>query len=336
MTARLQRLRGFAKRRPFSASILIFLVLLTCALGGYSLYVGAPPVVYRDGLFYMTMRQDAPWLPRAVRIALNDPTPTAEAGEISWRRLAPGFEIGDMPVLHDGEEVDHLYLTRIDPRLYRFELHIDADNDLNAWMRDLQPAAVINASYYNSAMGAATPVRMGGAFAGPTEYDSQHGAFVSSDAMTQFVDLANGGDWHASMRDADTAFVSYPTLLTAEGENRAPESRWLASRSFIAQDADGLIILGSAPEGYFSLHRLGEFLRTAPLNLRYVLNLDGGPVACHGVAQGDTVRRIYGHVELQSDGPREPLRILPASRDIHALMPIVLAVFPRTDVAEDE
>ncbi|MCX7357901.1 MAG: phosphodiester glycosidase family protein [Alphaproteobacteria bacterium] len=332
MTARLQRLGAFAKRRPFSASVLTVVVLLAGVLGGYSLYVGAPPVIYRDGLFYMTMRQDAPWLPRAVRIALNDPNPTAEAGEVTWRRLAPGFEIGDVPVLHNGEEVDHLYLTRIDPRLYRFELRIDADNDLNAWMRDAQPAAVINASYYNAAMGAATPVRIDGAFAGPTEYDSQHGAFVSSDALTQFVDLANGGDWHAAMRDSDTAFVSYPTLVSASGENRAPESRWLASRSFIAQDADGLIILGSAPEGYFSLHRLGEFLRTAPLSLRYVLNLDGGPVACHGVAQGDTVRRIYGHIELQSDGEHQPLRVLPASRKIHALMPIVLAVFPRTDV----
>lgn len=334
MTARLQQLRGFAKRRPFGASVLGIVVLLICALGSYSLYVGAPPVIYREGLFYLTMRQDAPWLPRAVRVALNDPMPTAEAGEVTWRRLAPGFEIGDMPVLHDGEEVDHLYLTRIDPRFYRFELRIDADNDLNAWMREAQPAAVINASYYNAAMGPATPVRIDGAFAGPADYDSQHGAFVSSDALTQIVDLANGGDWRAAMGDAQTALVSYPTLLSADGENRAPESRWLASRSFIAQDADGFIILGSAPEGYFSLHRLGEFLRTAPLNLHYELNLDGGPVACHGVAQGDTIRRIYGHVELQSDGENQPLRVLPASRKIQALMPIVLAVFPRTDVAE--
>lgn len=329
MTARLQRLRGFAKRRPFTATTLGFVLLLAVVLGAYFAYVGAPPVIYRDGLVYLTMRQDAPWLPRAVRIALNDPNPTAEAGELTWRRLAPGFEIGSMPVLHNGVEVDHLYLTRIDPRLYRFELRIDADNDLNAWMRDVHPAAVINASYYNAAMGAATPVRIDGAFAGPSEYDSQHGAFISSDALTQIVDLANGGDWRAAMADAQTAMVSYPMLLTPEGENRAPESRWLASRSFVAQDADGLIILGSAPEGYFSLHRLGEFLRTAPLNLRYVLNLDGGPVACHGVAQGDTIRRIYGHVELQSDGPNQPLRVLPASRDIHALMPIVLIALPR-------
>ena len=336
MTARFEQLRGFAKRRPLISSLLGLAVVFVVALGSYVAYVGAPPVIYRDGLFYLTMRQDAPWLPRSVRIALNDPTPTAEAGEVSWRRLAPGLEIGELPVLHDGEEVDRLYLTRIDPRFYRFELRIDADNDLNAWMRDVRPVAVINASYYDSAMGPATPVRIDGEFAGPASYGSQHGAFVSSDALTQIVDLANGGDWRAAMADAQTAMVSYPTLLSATGENRAPESRWLASRSFVAQDADGLIILGSAPEGYFSLYRLGEFLRTAPLNLRYVLNLDGGPVACHGVAEGGVMRFIYGHVELQSDGEHQPLRVLPASRDIHALMPIVLAVFARTDVAEIE
>lgn len=336
MTARLQQLRGFAERRPLISSVLGLVLVFVVTLGAYAAYVGAPPVVHRDGLFYFTMRQDAPWLPRAVRVALNDPTPDAQAGEIEWRRLAAGFEIGELPVLHDGQEIDRLYLTRVDPRLYRFEQRVDTDNDLNAWMRDIRPAAVINASYYNDAMGPATPVRIDGAFAGPDTYESQHGAFVSSQALTQIVDLANGGDWRAAISDAQTAMVSYPLLLSADGENRAPESRWLASRSFIAQDADGLIILGSAPEGFFSLYRLGEFLRTAPLNLRYVLNLDGGPVACHGVSEGGVTRLIYGHVELQSDGERQPLRVLPASRDIHALMPIVLAVFPRTEGVEAE
>jgi hypothetical protein len=137
------------------------------------------------------------------------------------------------------------------------------------------------------------------------------------------------------MAGAQTAFVSYPLLLDPNGGNRAPESRWLASRSFVAEDADRMIILGSAPEGFFSLHRLGDFLRQSPLRLRYVLNLDGGPVACQGVSAGGVTRLTYGHIELQSDGEGEPLRVLPPSRDIHALMPIVLAVFARTDPVTD-
>ncbi len=63
-----------------------------------------------------------------------------------------------------------------------------------------------------------------------------------------------------------------------------------------------MIILGSAPEGFFSLYRLGEFLKQTPLSLRYVLNLDGGPVACQGVSAGGVSRLVYGRVELQGDG----------------------------------
>jgi hypothetical protein len=70
--------------------------------------------------------------------------------------------------------------------------------------------------------------------------------------------------------------------------------------------------------------------------LKYVLNLDGGPVACHGVSAGGVSRLVYGHVELQSDGENQPLRVLPGSRDIHALMPIVLAVFPREEAVNTQ
>lgn len=316
------------RRRPKWTA---FIALLATALIGtllYSAYVGAPPIIYRDGLFYISMRQDAPWLPRSVRLALATPTPRAEPGDLTWQRLAPGLEIGEMPVLVGREEVERLFLTRIDPALYEFRLRVESNKDLAAWMRDLRPVAVINGSYYNAALGPATPVVIDGVPSGPTDYDASHGAFVSSTQRTAFVDLSSL-DWRELNADAETMMVSYPTLLDANGANRAPESRWLASRSFLAEDVDGLVILGSAPEGFFSLYRLGDFLKRTPVQLRYVLNLDGGPVACHGVSAGGVTRLVYGQVELQSDTENGPLRVLPASREIHALMPIVLAVFPR-------
>ena len=319
---------AFARRRPIAAPFLALVALLLFGGGLYAMYVGASPVIYRDGLFYFSMREDAPWLPRSVRVALNEPNLDAQAGEVTWRRLDEGLEIGQVPVLVDGEEVDRVYLTRIDPRLYEFRLRVDPDNDLDAWMRELQPVAVINGSYYDAQFGPATPVRIDGQLAGPSEYDATHGAFVWSEDAARIVDLANVS-WRDVIEGWETAMVSYPTLVDATGQNRAPQSRWLASRSFVAEDQDGMILLGSAPEGFFSLYRLGEFLRLAPLRLRYVLNLDGGPVACHGVSAGGVTRLLYGHVELQSDGEGAPLRVLPASRNIHALMPIVLAVFPR-------
>jgi len=249
-------------------------------------------------------------------------------GQLTWQSLAPGLEIGELPVLVGPEEVDRLYLTRIDPALFKFQLRVDPKKNLDDWMRDLQPAALINGSYYDAGFGPATPVVIDGAQGGPTVYDGSHGAFVSSALSTKLVDLSVT-DWRELGVGADTMLVSYPTLLDTTGANRALESRWLASRSFLAEDMEGKIILGSAPEGFFSLYRLGEFLKRTPLELRYVLNLDGGPVACHGVSAGGETRLVYGHVELQSDSSDGPLRVLPASRRIHAVMPIVLAVLPR-------
>lgn len=324
----IRKIAAWVRRRPKRSVVAAFVAAPIVGILLYSAYVGAPPVVHRGGVFYLSMRQDAPWLPRSVRLALATPSPRAEPGELKWRDLAPGLEIGELPVLSGKEEVDRIYLTRIDPALYEFRLRVEPDKDLNAWMRDLRPVAVINGSYYDDKFGPATPVVIDSKHFGPAQYQAAHGAFVSSAQHTALVDLSNKS-WRGLEAGAGTMLVSYPTLLDANGANRAEPSRWLASRSFLAEDSDGFILLGSAPEGFFSLYRLGEFLKKAPLRLRYVLNLDGGPVACHGVSVGGVSRLVYGHVELQGDSPQGPLRVLPASRDVHSLMPIVLAVFPR-------
>jgi hypothetical protein len=323
------KIAAWVRRRPRRSAFAAALVALVTAIFAYSEYVGAPAVIYRGGLFYFSMRPDAPWLSRSIRLALEDQVPEAQPGELTWRQLAPGIETGDLPVLVGHEEIDRLYFTRIDPSLYKFELRVNPRNGLDDWMRELQPVALINGSYYSAEYGPATPVIIDGTASGPTDYQATHGAFISTQESASLIDLSNT-DWHSIGSDAETMFVSYPTLLDESGSNRASPSRWLASRSFIAQDAEGFIILGSAPEGFFSLYRLGEFLKRVPINWRYVLNLDGGPVACHGVSVAGVSRRIYGHVELQSDGVNAPLRVLPTSRTIHAVMPIVIAVFPRS------
>lgn len=321
--------RALIARRPRLASILALLTTLAAATIVYSVHVGAPPVVYRDGLFYFSVRPDSSMLPRPVRLALLDEVPEVHAGEATWRELQEGLEIGEIPVLAGNEEVDRLYLTRIDPARYTFRQHVNADNDLDDWLAELQPVAVINGSYYSPDFGPATPVIIDGTPAGPSQYDATHAAFVSGPQGAAIFDLS-ASDWRALGGAAETMFVSYPTLLDHEGANRAPESDWLASRSFIGEDTDGNIILGSAPEGFFSLYRLGEFLRQTPVEWRYVLNLDGGPVACHAVAAGGEQRKVYGKVEIQSDAPGAPLRVLPSSQYIPSAMPIVIAVYPRT------
>ena len=87
--------------------------------------------------------------------------------------------------------------------------------------------------------------------------------------------------------------VSYPLLLAPDGSSRVQaDARWLANRSFVAQDRTGRIVLGTTVDAFFSLERLASFLRAAPLDLVVALNLDGGPVACQAV-MSESVRRDF-------------------------------------------
>jgi hypothetical protein len=51
--------------------------------------------------------------------------------------------------------------------------------------------------------------------------------------------------------------VSYPLLVSEDGTNRVVAGQWLANRSFIGEDVDGDIILGTTAERFLSLDRGG-------------------------------------------------------------------------------
>jgi hypothetical protein len=125
--------------------------------------------------------------------------------------------------------------------------------------------------------------------------------------------------------------VSYPLLIAADGSSRiARPSHWLANRSFVGQDEAGRVIIGTTADAYFSLDRLAAFLREAPLGLTLALNLDGGPVACQGIALNGFERRTYGkwEMEVEGEGASERAQLLTWPYGTVA-MPIVLVVYPR-------
>ena len=103
-------------------------------------------------------------------------------------------------------------------------------------------------------------------------------------------------------------------------------SQWLANRSFIAQDRQGRIIIGTTRDAFFTLARLASFLRDAPLEIEIALNLDGGPVASQAISLNGYKRTTYGQWELQMDGGHGRLLTYPYGK---AALPIVLAVFPK-------
>ncbi|MGI4797220.1 MAG: phosphodiester glycosidase family protein, partial [Janthinobacterium lividum] len=120
--------------------------------------------------------------------------------------------------------------------------------------------------------------------------------------------------------------VSYP-MLVANGVTRVPHpSRWLANRSFVGQDAAGLVIIGTTTDAFFTLDRFADFLLGAPLGLTLALNLDGGPVASQAIALNGFDRRTYGQWEARLQGQRVSLLTWPYGT---VAMPIVLAVFPK-------
>jgi hypothetical protein len=138
-------------------------------------------------------------------------------------------------------------------------------------------------------------------------------------------------DWQGAFTGARNAMVSYPLLLGEDGQSHVNvKSRWLANRTFVAQDRTGRILVGTTKEAFFSLDRLASFLRDAPLDIALALNLDGGPIACQSVRLDGFQRRFYAQWEAQvregaPQGNEVSLLRWPIAQATWA-MPVVLTV----------
>ena len=292
--------------------------------------IGTDLSVRYGGQVWIPIDAGTPWLAKSVRLALSRTPPNATPGGMTWRTIAPGFEVAELPVLAGGGEVDRILLARIDPARYHFVVRNDpaGRHNLQRWMHDLHPALAVNGSFYGRDGRPATPAVSDGMPIGPAAYTARQGAFVSSPAMTAIHDLAHE-DWRESFKGADAAMVSYPLLLAADGSSRVgADSGWLANRSFIGQDREGRIIIGTTKGAFFSLKRLADFLKRTPLDLKLALDLDGGPVACQGVDLNGFRRTTCGHWEIQVDRDGRA-KMLPTSPIGQPSMPMVLAVYPR-------
>jgi hypothetical protein len=108
-------------------------------------------VFFRRGVWIgVSVTPDDARLSAAMRLALRDPSGAVTAGPLAWRAIAPGFEVAELAVMADGNEVDRIMLARIDPAHFRFAVrNARAGNrDLDGWMRELGAALVINGSYF--------------------------------------------------------------------------------------------------------------------------------------------------------------------------------------------
>jgi len=311
-------------------SVVSLVALPLAALYFYAGLHGVNAVLRRGGSYWVAVAPDSPRLSAAMRAALRDPPPAAEAGSFAWREVAPGFEVGELPVLADGQEVDRFLLARVDAARFDFQVRTApaSNKGPDAWMADLGAMLVINGSYYSKTGAPDTPLIEAGLRTGPSDYEAKHGAFVASRAMAGIRDLKNT-NWQAAFAGAHDAMVSYPLLLAEDGTSRVTaDRRWLANRSFVGEDKSGRIIFGTTKDAFFSLDRLAGFLRSAPLDLKVALNLDGGPVACQSIAAGTYRRDFCGQWETSVTQGQQHL--LTWGFGTWAL-PIVLAVVPRAE-----
>lgn len=302
------------------------LVAVYVKTGWYGLNV----MVRRGMTTWSPTGPDDPRLSPGMRLALSGRVPDAAAGPLTWRQAAPGFELGELPVMVDGVEVDRLLLSRIDPARYRFQVRSRSagDREIGDWMRATGAVLAVNGAFFAVNGEPDTPILSDGVRRGPAVYQASHGAFVARAGGAAVRDLT-GVSWQQAFTGASDALVSYPMLIGADGRSRAGHTgaEQLANRSFVGQDARGAIVIGTSTDAFFSLGRLADFLRVAPLGLRLALNLDGGPIACQAVRLPGASRDFCGRWETAlHDGKVELLGSLFGSR--RAGLPLVLTATP--------
>ncbi|MEI9904064.1 MAG: hypothetical protein WDN06_08805 [Asticcacaulis sp.] len=217
--------RGIA---AIAAGVLLVVVLLWWFAGGFILH----RALGRPGWPEMSTTDFR--LSHAMRTAWQTPVPAVHPGAFSWRTLAPGYDIAELPVLTAREEIDRIYLVRIDPVRYAFSVHTRPVHPytVGGWEKALPDAALIvnGSSSSPPAMGRITPLLSEGRLLGPKVYDASAGAFVANDAGAAVVDLRDGSGWPAAFAGARNAMVAYPLLIGSDGQSHVTRPEPLAGQ----------------------------------------------------------------------------------------------------------
>ena len=240
------------------------------------------------------------------------PTSTAlpQPGDTGWRPLDAGLESREIKLTLAGSLVDRLFLVRIDPAYYRFEIAYDPDHprSIEDWQKQTGARLVFNGGFFQVQNGRYLP-------AGLLVVDGQPLGTTYSGYGGMFTVNAQGPDLRSLVEQPyrpgeslEYALQSFPLLVKPGGILGFPadrEDHQNARRTVIARDRAGRFVILVTSYSYFTLYRLSAYLVASDLDLDIALNLDGGPSS--GLA-------LAGRQLL-----------VPATSDL----PIVIAVFPR-------
>ncbi|MEM7183588.1 MAG: phosphodiester glycosidase family protein [Spirochaetota bacterium] len=254
-------------------------------------------------------------------LAIQYPNEIPQHGSIQWSEPMVGFFETNVAVYFHEKLYDKIQIVKVDPQKYRVNVWNDPTRyTIEDWRKRLNALAVINASYYKRKPYGAqlTPILENGRFKGNDGYPSSHGIFLSEPVkrrlpLAKYIDFSGRSKKikksYLKSLGYKTAIVSYPILLDAKGRVRAKKNpQWRATRSFIGIDKKGYIVIGNTMGGFFSLYRLGSFLKSLKaLDLEFVLNLDGGPPACMDIKANKFRYTNYGIWETNDSSGSEKL-----------------------------
>jgi hypothetical protein len=252
-----------------------------------------------------------------ISCATSNPAPTPAlltarpyVPEPGWSLVRAGLERREIDIFVENRQVDHLFLVRIDPNLYKFEIAYDAEQpkSISDWQRQTRALLVFNAGYFRVEKTRYLPVGLlvlGGQVFGES-FRGFGGMFV---VMPHTVELRSLVEQpYGPGESLLYALQSFPLLVKPGGTLGFPaeyEDEMIARRTVLGRDRKGRFVVLVTASSYFTLHRLSLYLVNSDLNLDIALNLDGGPSS--GVVLA------------------EPYSGIPAA----SFLPMVVTVFPR-------
>ena len=212
----------------------------------------------------------------------RSPTATPIIPDTGWQQVQPGLERRLIKIFDDDQtQVEQLYLLRIEPVYYRFDVAVDtySPRHLETWLRDTQALIVVNGGYFRQEGEWLIPTGLtvvNGQSLGAT-YGPFAGMFVVTEQGPTLRWLQQTP--YTSDEALQAALQSFPLLVKPGGVLGFPaqdEDGRQARRTVIGQDQAGRIIFLVTSERYFTLHQLSLYLTTSDLQLNIALNLDGG------------------------------------------------------------
>lgn len=202
--------------------------------------------------------------------------------DTGWIELRPGLERRVVSVADaQGAWVESLYILRVEPTLFRFNVAYDpVGQPLAAWSAITGAQIVVNGGYFREEGTRFIPTGLTVINSQPmgVSYEGYGGMFAVTADGPQLRALAQNP--YVPGESLQAALQSFPLLVKPGGVLGFPEAyedNLQARRAVVARDRQGRFLFMVADQGYFTLHQLSLYLTNSDLNLDIALNLDGGP-----------------------------------------------------------